>query len=455
MPRVLKRPPAVLGVLAAALAVAAVTALLYPLKSLAPAISLGVLYLVAVLLVASVWGMWLGALTAIASALAFNFFHIPPTGRFTIREAQDWVALAVFLVAALVTGSLADMTRATAIEAEERRREADLAAELARVILGTDDLDAALGPAAQRIAQALGLPSVAIHLSEADPGPREVAIPVTDGDRRLATVLVGAAVPRERLERAVVPTLAALLRAAEDRSALLGEVVETRALRRSEGIKTTLLRAVSHDLRTPLTGIVASAEALGSDGLEGGERRELAAGIATEARRLSSIVDNLLDLSRLEAQRAEPRRSWVALDEVLDAAAEGLERDRVELRLDEGLPLLHADPSQLERVFHNLLENALEHSGTEPVQVRARVVGARMMIRVMDRGPGIPATEQGRIFEPFYRAPAGHRRSAGSGLGLAIVRGFVEANGGTVTVESLPGQGAAFAIALPLVEGAR
>ena len=129
MPRVLKRPPAVLGVLAAALAVAAVTSLLYPLKSLAPAISLGVVYLVAVLLVASVWGMWLGALTAIASALAFNFFHIPPTGRFTIREAQDWVALAVFLVAALVTGSLADMTRATAIEAQERRREADRAAE--------------------------------------------------------------------------------------------------------------------------------------------------------------------------------------------------------------------------------------------------------------------------------------------------------------------------------------
>lgn len=455
MPRVLKRPPAILGVLVAAVAVAVVTGLLYPLKSIAPAVSLGVVYLVAVLLVASIWGMWLGALTAVVSALAFNFFHIPPTGRFTIREAQDWVALAVFLVAALVAGSLADMSRATAVEAQERRREADLAAELARVLLGSGDIDAALGPASQRIAQALGLSGVAIHLGEAEAGPRESAIAVSDGEGLLATLVVGADVSRERLERAVVPTLAALLRAAHARSALMGEVVETRALRRSEDIKTTLLRAVSHDLRTPLTGIVASAEALGSDVLEGDERQELAAGIATEARRLSAIVDNLLDLSRLEAQRAEPRRSWVALDEVLDAAADGLQRDRIELRLDEDLPLLHADASQLERVFHNLLENALDHSGTEPVQVRARVVGARMIVRVMDRGPGIPAMEQSRIFEPFYRAPEGHRRSAGSGLGLAIVRGFVEANGGTVSVESLPDQGAAFAIALPLVEGAR
>ena len=118
-----------------------------------------------------------------------------------------------------------------------------------------------------------------------------------------------------------------------------------------------------------------------------------------------------------------------------DAAMEGLDRSRIDLRLADELPSLHMDASQLERVFHNLLQNALEHSGTEPVQVRARVVGARMIVRVMDRGPGIPAIEQDRIFEPFYRAPEGSSRSAGSGLGLAIVRGSVEANVGPVTVE--------------------
>jgi two-component system sensor histidine kinase KdpD len=200
---------------------------------------------------------------------------------------------------------------------------------------------------------------------------------------------------------------------------------------------------------------VASAEALASPALEGDERDELARGIADEGRRLSRIVDNLLDLSRLEAGRAEPRRAWIALDEVLDAAAEGLDRSRVELRLDDGLPLLHADPSQLERVFHNLLENALAHSGAEPVQVRARVVGARLVVRVVDRGPGIPAAEHDRIFEPFYRAEDDTRRSAGSGLGLAIVRGFAAANGGDVAVDSLPGQGASIVVRLPLVEGAR
>lgn len=449
------RPSPLLGLIAALLAVTAVTALLFPLRTIAPVVSLGVVYLLAVLFVSSIWGFRLGALTAVVSALSFNLFHLPPTGRLTISEPENWVALIVFLAVALVAGSLADAARATAREAEERRGEADLAAELAQVILATDDLQAALGPAAQRIAQALALPAVTLTLGEAEPGARERAIPVMHGDQRLATLIVGAAVPPERLERAVVPTLATLLRAAETRATLLGEVVETRALRRSEGIKTTLLRAVSHDLRSPLTAIVVSAEALGSSQLEDAERQELAEGIATEARRLSAIVDNLLDLSRLEADRAEPRRAWIGLEEVLDAAMEGLDRTRIELRLAEDLPSLHMDASQLERVFHNLLQNALEHSGSEPVQVRARVVGARMIVRVMDRGPGIPATEQDRIFEPFYRAPEGSRRSAGSGLGLAIVRGFVEANGGTVSVESLPDQGAAFAISLPLVEGAR
>jgi two-component system sensor histidine kinase KdpD len=358
-------------VIAAVLSIAAVTGLLYPLKEVAPAVSLGVVYLVAVLFVASVWGLALGVLCAIGSALAFNWFHIPPTGRFSIAEGEHVVALAVFLVAALVAGSLAELARTRAFEADERRREADEAVAAARA-------------------------------------------------------------------------------AAEAQEALMNEVVETRALRRSEEIKTTLLRAVSHDLRTPLTGIVASAEALGSSGLEATERRELSEGLAAEARRLSAIVDNLIDLSRLEAQRAEPRRVWVALDEVIDAAAEGLDRARVDLRLDSELPLVYADPSQLERAFHNLLENALDHSGDQAVQVRARVVGQRLYVRVTDRGPGIPEPEQAHIFEPFYRAPAEKRRSAGSGLGLAIVRGFVEANGGEVGVESVPGQGATFVASLPL-----
>jgi len=459
---ILRRPPLTLGLLVAVAAVALVTALLYPLREVAPAISLGVVYLLAVLGVATVWGFALGAATAVASALAFNFFHIPPTGQLTIAEAENWVALVVFLVVALVAGSLAQAARARAAEAEERRREADLGAELARVLLGTDDTSSALAPAAQRIAAAFGLASAALEPPATEAAPadaRRLRLPINDATgQELATLVIPATTggaARERLDRAVIPTLAALLSAAGSRERLLHELVETRALRRSEDIKTTLLRTVSHDLRTPLTAITATAEALASPHLDDAEREELAYGAADQARRLSGIVDDLLDLSRLEAGRAEPRRQWVALDEIIDAASEDLPRERIDVQLGADLPLVHADAGQLERAFHNLLENAVRYTEGSPVTVRAAVSGAKVMVRVTDRGPGVPTAEHERIFEPFYRAPNGRPRSAGSGLGLAITRGFVESNGGTVHVESYPGQGASFVVKLPIVEGAR
>ncbi|WP_205697670.1 ATP-binding protein [Conexibacter sp. SYSU D00693] len=449
-----RRPPLALGVLAASAAVAVTTGLLFPLREVAPVISLGVVYLLGVLGVAAVWGAGLGVATAVASALAFNLFHIEPTGRLTIAQTENWVALGVFLVTAVVAGSLAQAARSRALEAEEGRRAADLSAELARVLLSADDLEAALAPAAQRIAAAFGLDSAAVVREAPAADPRRVALPV-EGHGWLVVPAAAPGAVRERLARAVVPTLAALLDAGDARARLLHEVVETRALRRSEDIKTTLLRTVSHDLRTPLTAIAASAEALASPALAEDERRELAQGAADQARGLSALVDDLLDLSRLEAGRAEPRRQWLALDEVLDAAADGLPRERLELRLGDDLPLLHADPVQLGRAFHNLLDNAVRHSGGQPVTVRAQPVGAKLVVRVTDRGPGVPEAEHERIFQPFYRADHDRPRSAGSGLGLAIVRGFVESNGGTVHVESHPGAGASFVVKLPLVEGAR
>jgi len=213
-----------------------------------------------------------------------------------------------------------------------------------------------------------------------------------------------------------------------------------------------VLRAVSHDLRSPLTAIITSAAALASETLEPGERRELAAAVTSEAERLAGLVEKLLDLSRLQAGSAPPRPDWVSLDEVLQEAVAGLGDDaaRVKLSLDAGLPLLEADAAQLERAFANLLENALRHSAPHPVSVRARVSGGRLLVRVVDRGQGIPLAEQERIFEPFYQGRRQGRHGAGSGLGLAIVRGCVEANGGTVAVESLPGQGTTFVVRFPL-----
>jgi two-component system, OmpR family, sensor histidine kinase KdpD len=146
---------------------------------------------------------------------------------------------------------------------------------------------------------------------------------------------------------------------------------------------------------------------------------------------------------------------WCSIEEVLLAAVDyvALPPGTFALALDADLPLIRADAAQLERAFANLLENSARYSGGHPVSVRARAVGPRVLVRVVDRGPGVPAAETARIFEPFYRAtaggshPNGHR---GSGLGLAIVRGFVEANGGRVWVESLPGQGSSFVVELPL-----
>jgi two-component system sensor histidine kinase KdpD len=443
-----RRPPLSAGVGIGLVLVTFETLLLYPLAEVAAPVSLGVVYLLGVLVVSIVWGAWLGVATSIVSALAFNYFHIPPTGRFTIADAENWVALAVLLAAAVVAAGVAEVARVRAQEAEQRGREAGLAAELARVLLGAPDLSAALGPAAQRIAQALGLRSCRLVLETVGSDERSAAIPLMRGDERLGTLLV----PRDRGDaEAVRPALEALLAAALEREALTREVVETRALRRSDEIKTAVLRAVSHDLRSPLTGIVTSAEALASPGVEDDERRELAAGITAEGTRLAGLIDKLLELSRLEAGAAEPHRDWCSVEELLReaAAAAGVAPERIKLSVDRDLPLILADGAQLERAFANLLENAARYSGDLPISVRARVSGGRLLVRVVDRGPGIAPADRERIFEPFVRGDGG---SGGSGLGLAIVRGFVEANGGHVHVESLPGQGASFVVSLPLPE---
>ncbi|HSD80332.1 MAG TPA: ATP-binding protein [Solirubrobacteraceae bacterium] len=443
------------GLLVAALAVGATTLLVYPLADVAPVVSLGVVYLVAVLLVASVWGGWLGLLTAVGSALAFNWFHIPPTGRFTIREGENWVALAVFLIAALVASQLSQRARARAIEADERRQEADISAEMARLLLRGGRLEETLPAVSHRLAQALALPSAAIRLDAVEGDDRRVAFPLREHARQIGTVVIPSDVPESvlgRVQLRIVPQLEALLAAALERDELLGDVVETEALRRSDVLKTALLRAVSHDLRSPLTAILASVDALRSSGISDDERHELVSDVEGEARRLSRLIDNLLDLSRLEARAAEPRRTWCSVAEVLEAAVHdlGLPEGTFALSVDPELPHIRADAAQLERAFANLLENSSRYAGGHPVSVRARAVGPRIIVRVVDRGPGVPPAQVERIFEPFYRAGTDRTGHRGSGLGLAIARGFIDVNGGRVWVESLPGQGTSFVVELPL-----
>jgi two-component system sensor histidine kinase KdpD len=439
----------------AAIAVVLCTLIIYPLKRVAPVISLGVVYLLAVLVVSATWGMWLGILTAILSAAAFNFFHLPPTGRFTIRDSSNWVALIAFLIAAALASSIAEIARTRSREADERRREANLAAEMARLLLRGNSLADSLPTAAARLAQALGLSSARVDLGVVDGDERHVAFALRDGTLRLGTLVIPSDTPESglrRLQERVVPALEALLSAALEREELQGEVVETAALRRADTVKTALLRSVSHDLRSPLTAISTAGEALASLSLSDEERGEMASVIQEESRRLSHLVDNLLDLSRLEAGAAEPRREWTSVEELIRSALLELGSwpSEFTLSIDRDLPFISADPAQLARAFVNVLENARRHSAGHPVSIRAREVNGRVIVRVVDRGPGIPPAQLERVFEPFYRAGRPDGSSRGSGLGLAIARGFTEANGGRLSVESLPGQGTTFVFELPL-----
>jgi two-component system sensor histidine kinase KdpD len=333
---------------------------------------------------------------------------------------------------------------------------------LSRELLAGEQTRAALGATSRRVAEALGIPSARIELGAAGDSERQVAIPLhgTRGER-IATLVVPRGLPSETISRLwtrVAPSLAALVAVALHRDAVQAEAVETAALRRSDELKTALLRAVSHDLRTPLTAMVTAGHALGSETLTHDEREQLSAAVVQEGDRLSALIEKLFDLSRLQAGRAEPRRDWISIEEVVLSARDALPDGAGTLRVlvDPDLPQLEADAAQLERVFANLFENALRYSEPEPVSVHLRRVGGRVVVRVVDHGPGIGPGEQDRIFEAFYRGPQLRGpTSTGSGLGLAIAKGFVEANGGTISVESLPGQGSCFVVSLPVAQGAQ
>lgn len=227
------------------LLVGLITAVIYPLRDASA--SNGVLYLLGVLTVATIWGLRLGLLTSVASVAAFNYFYIPPVGRFTILAGRNAVALVVLLIAAVSASSLAGLARTRTWEAVLRRREADLAADMARLLLGGATVESALGVVARRLAEAFDLTSVNIELSTVVGDARRIALPLRDGETQFGTLLVpaDAALPGVSLPDRVVPALEALLATALEREALQAEVVETRALRRSDEIKTALLRSIS------------------------------------------------------------------------------------------------------------------------------------------------------------------------------------------------------------------
>jgi K+-sensing histidine kinase KdpD len=329
--------------------IAVVTGAVFALRPVAPVLSLGVLYVLAVVAVAVACGLAYAIPVSVGSMLAFNFLFLPPVHTLALRESENWVALAVYLIVGVVVGELATRSR--------------------------------------------------------------------------------------RLAR---------------------EAVEAETLRQADAVKTAVLHAVSHDLRSPLTAIRAASEGLDSPAVQLGarEREELFDTIRIEVHRLERLVNNLLDLSRLEAGPARRTPELWTVDALLASALEqlGREADRVETNFAVDVGLVRVDGPQLHRVLVNLLENALKFSSpSDPIGVTVEGDSARVRVRVHDRGPGIAKADRDRIFDPFER---GSNAGPGSGLGLAIARGFAEANGGRVWVETDNEStgGSTFVLELPAVE---
>ncbi len=449
-----QRVELVVGALAGAGAVALVTGAIDLLRPHVPVLSLGVLYVFAVLPVAVLWGAWLAAAVSVASMLAFNWFFLPPTHTLSLSDGANWLALAVYLVTAVVVGVLAARSRHRGDDAEQRRREAHVLAETASDLLRGGTLDDVLGRLAGLSAEVLGLDAARLELGAREAEEGERALPLEANRRTVATLLVdaGAGVD-EAVARRFLPALAALLRVVVERRALEAEALEAEALRHSDALKTALLRAVSHDLRSPLTAILASADALGNDGLaiDAADRAELVDAIREEARRLDRVVGDLLDLSRLESGAAEPHRELWPVDELVGQALEsvGPRAERVVVEIEPDVPPVSVDAAQIERVLANLLDNALKFSPADaPVVVRTEVGSTELRIHVIDRGPGLAADQRDALFQPFRRGEAAGGRK-GAGLGLAIARGFAEANGGELWAQDDPA-GGHFVLALAL-----
>jgi two-component system sensor histidine kinase KdpD len=440
-------------------AVGTATGAIAVLKPIAPATGLGVLYLLAVLAIAIRRGQIAALVTAVLSVLVLNFLFIPPVHQFAIRHSQDVVELIVLMIAAIVVGRLAAAGRQRAAEAESRaweaaarEREATLLADVASAILVGQSISVQLDGIGNRVARTIGASRARVVLESA-PSPREdeISLPLRTRTRNAWLHVSGDTTWSAQDLTRIGQPLGRLIDVAIERERVAERSAEAEASKRAEIARTAILHAISHDLRSPLTAITTAGSALRSAGVTSAEREELFDVIEDESARLARLVDDLLDLSKIEAGAVAPRADWCDLHDVVASAVANLRTDHpIEFALPDDLPLVRADATQLERVFSNLLANAVKFSPPgAPVTIRAGVGSGRVTVRVIDRGRGIPPQQRPHVFEPFFRGRG--EAGAGSGLGLAIARGFVDANGGTIALQSGGNRGTSFAVSFPVV----
>lgn len=447
----------------------------------------------------STWSGWaVGIAASVGATFCLNYFFLPPVGGLTIAEPANWVALGAFLVSSALVSRLVSLAREQAAEAERRRREVETLYDLCFSLFAVSQRSGVLGEAAARTLAAIGAESGGLlvddehgtfewasrvgevlpeldeprarqalaggHLLETaaviggDGSSRTVYLPLSAGGR-----FNGVLVAREvAASRAVLEPAARLLALAIERERLLAEAAHLEAARQSEQLKTSLLRAVSHDLRTPLTAMRLSVESLGRQ-LAG--QPQAAASLETLAReeqRLSRRIDNLLAFARLEAGVALPHRTSIPAASLVAAARESLASvfagRRLEVAIEPGCPELDVDPSLTLEILVNLLENAARASAAgEPIAVTAERDPENpgvVRLEVLDRGPGMPAS-----VKSLWRASGFGRRasdgeaadSAPGGLGLAIANAFAEAHGGALALLDRPGGGTIARLTLPAV----
>lgn len=458
------------------------------------------LFLAAVAWAAYRFGRRPAVLASLLGVLVFDFVFVPPYYTFAVADAQYAVTFAVMLVIGLVISTLTARLRAQIESARQRERRTAALYLLGRQLSSLSGDVFLVNAAGGRIAEMLegevavyrqpssGPPEVVYgrdsviaqhavslpvaqwvieHNQLAGAGtntlPNAVALflPLTGAHRTYGAVAIRVPDVVRLLDpetRHVIEACANQLALAIERDQLAIEAANARVEAEAEQVRSSLLSSVSHDLKTPLAAIAgASSSLLEAPGLDDNTRRQLLETVADEAVRLNRLLENILQMSKLDAGAAPPRQQWHVLEELVGSALNRASREligrRVTVQLPEDLPLLHVDGLLMEQVLVNLLENAARHTpaGTE-VTVRAAMDGRRMQIVVSDNGPGLPAGAEGRIFEKFYRAAPTADGGRGSGLGLAICRGIVTAHGGSITAANRPGGGAEFLIRLPAPE---
>lgn len=421
--------------------------------------------------VALLGGWWPALVSALVGGLATSYTFTEPRYTLAVERPQEVLSLVLVVGVTLTVSWVVDLATTRTAEAARARSEAAALTSVARSVLEGQD---AVPRLLEQLVETLGLtgaelvreprgagedpageedeagaPTTGVVASygEVAPGAHPVSVPTGAG-----VVLRLRGRPLQAHEVRVAAAVGAQAAVVLERDRLRAQSRRTKAERERTAIRTAMLAAVSHDLRTPLAGIKASVGSLLADDvvLVDADHDELLRGVDVATDRLQALVDNLLDMSRLDAGVVSPRPVAVSLDEIVPRALSGVAEDRVDLQVPEDLPMVFLDPGLVERSLANVVENAVRHSPTQQrVLVCAEHSGAEVVVRVVDRGPGVPDELKADVFRAFQRLGDRHAGD-GVGLGLAVARGFVEANGGTVEAEDTPGGGLTMVVRLPV-----